>query len=727
MKETNDFLLEGLDVDPNKYKQQEEEIEEENNHEGMLIHEKDIIQKSNKSSKKTLMIPKRKLNVEDKNNYYINQTSPNNGKFDIDENVLEYINNEQELTNDDSGNRYFNFEEILCLEDPFMRVSRPSAFNNSYQRVSAFNRRIKTTKTKNRKKEYLFKEKPKTFKEKENLKINLSKSFDNTEQRDKLIGKNENIIIKDKTDEGEENEEKEKEEKEENEDNEVEDKEEKDEKEDKEDKDKSKGKTYIKLSRTSFLSRNSLEFEEDDYTFEVEVVDSVGMTVLQVINCMIKANLVQIAISMKSLGLIWGPITICVIALMSLLSLNLILEVNRMTGIRSYLIFSEEIFGHFGSILILICQFMSAFGGCLSFIVIFNKVVPSLLNFSIPHQFLSDQNIFSILLGIILFFYCYKQDINVIKSAAKYAVFAVLLFFAVTITDFIVAVFSQDRLINLNSQWNDKKRNEILFGLNNEDNPERISNIITAVACIILSYSFHIFTFSIYGCMGKISRKQFYITTSVSVLITTIIYLLCGTIGYLLYYDTLTDSILDAIDENWLSSLLSLANVINVIMTFPITFGAVKNYFLLFVGIIITLIRDFFLWAFRCIPKVDNFRGRTSNARITKVFRKGNNSYLMSGKPLVQIPKYVEFFLIVFIYGIVFWFASMYTQLKVIFSFTGGVMGNILSFIFPSIFYLGFGGKKVFKRYGIIAVLFIIFGLITMGICIASTIQTLRK
>jgi hypothetical protein len=191
---------------------EEEEIEEEEekDHEGMFIHEKDIIQKSNKSSKKTLMIPKRKLNVEDKNNYYINQTSPNNEKFDIDENVLEYINNEQELTNDDSGNRYFNFEEILCLEDPFMRVSRPSAFNNSYQRVSAFNRRIKTTKTKNRKKEYLFKEKPKTFKEKENLKINLSKSFDNTEQRDKLLGKDENIIIKDKTHEGEENEEKEK-------------------------------------------------------------------------------------------------------------------------------------------------------------------------------------------------------------------------------------------------------------------------------------------------------------------------------------------------------------------------------------------------------------------------------------------------------------------------------------------------------------------------------------
>ena len=712
MKETNEFLLEGLYDDGQKInKEQEEEVEEEeSSHDSKFIHQRDVLQESAKPTKRktTLMIPKSNLNIEDKKNNDLNQASSHNEYDIIDENALDFINNEQDLTNDNSGNNYVNVEEMLYFEDPFMRVSRPSAVNYSSRRTSAYRKR---SKTKNKMGDYFFNEKPKTFKEKEkekdNIKVNYSKSFDEKGgQRNELLGKTERETIKENSEEEEEYEE--------------------NEKEPKELKEKTKGQAYIDIYRPSFLSRHSIEFE-DDYTFEVEVVDSVAMTVIQVIKSMIKANLVQIAISMKSLGLIWGPVTICIIALMSLLSLNLILEVNRMTGIRSYLIFSEEIFGHFGSIIILICQFMSAFGGCLSFIVIFNKVVPSLLNFSIPHQILSDQNIFSILLGIILFFYCYKQDINVIKSAAKYAVFAILLFFAVTITDFIVAVFSQDRLINLNSQWNDKKRNEILFGLNNEENPERISNIITAVACIILSYSFHIFTFSIYGCMGKISRKQFYITTSVSVLITTIIYLLCGTIGYLLYYDTLTDSILDAIDENWLSSLLSLANVINVIMTFPITFGAVKNYFLIFVGIIITLIRDFFLWAFRCIPKVENFRGRTSNARITKVFRKGNNSYLMSGKPLVQIPKYIEFFLTVFIYGLVFWFASMYTQLKIIFSFTGGVMGNILSFIFPSIFYLKFGGKKAFTRYGIIAVLFIMFGLITMGICIASTIQSLRK
>ena len=56
---------------------------------------------------------------------------------------------------------------------------------------------------------------------------------------------------------------------------------------------------YIDLERPSFYSSDSYELEYAH--FEIEIVDSVAMTVLQVINCMIKANLVQMAVSMKNL------------------------------------------------------------------------------------------------------------------------------------------------------------------------------------------------------------------------------------------------------------------------------------------------------------------------------------------------------------------------------------------------------------------------------------------
>ena len=704
MKESNEFLLEGLPSEYNnnnksleEEKVEEEEEEEENDNEGVFIHDIDELQKSMINDKRqTLLMPKSRLKIDESNTIELQrkkleQDDEENNLEMEDENALDNLRREQDINND-SGLNYLNIDQILSIEDPFMRVSRPLNYKN-YR--TSYNRMAKTMKKAKKKKKFFFKQKPQTV---------IQNKFSSTSKSEEDS----------KTDKSESTEKSGKKERKESDDEEEEIEDE--------------GNEFIDVTRPSFISRNSIDLEYNN-VFEVEVVDSVWMTVLQVINCMIKANLVQIAISMKELGLIWGPITICLIAIMSLISLNLILEVNKMTGQRSYLIFSEIIFGHFGSVVILICQFMSAFGGCFSFIVIFNKVIPKILSFSITNQYISDDKIFSSILAVLLLFYCYKQDVNILKAAAKYAVFAILLFFVVTIIDFCVAIFSQDRLISLNNTWNKNKKYEILYGLNRSDYEfkERLSNIITAVACIILSYSFHIFTFSIYGCMGKISRKQFFITTSVSVLITTIIYLICGTIGYLLYYDNLKDSILDAIEDSWLSYLLSLANVINVIMTFPITFSAVKNYFLLFIGIMATLTRDFFLWAFRCVPKVNNLRERISNARISKVWNKDNKSFLMSGKPLVKIPKVLEVILTLFIYVVIFWFASVFTQLKIIFSLTGGVMGNILSFIFPSIFYLGFAKKKAFSKYGIVAVFFIIFGLVTMGICITSTIQSSKS
>ena len=668
-----DFILEGLDsLDRKSIYSEKKDIFDF----GTFIHENNFSPKfKGLSCRPTIFNTKTNTNK-----------ISNNAKLEQDEilNDFELVedNNfiDKEMTNNENFNYkgYLDIGNVLHIEDPFMKASRPSEYNF---RVTSND----INKIPNKTKKLIYKNNQKYLNKRSKSSVSENLNIDNFEKL-KETNKEE------ETDEGlEEND--------------------------------SNRETFVDISRPSFISRSSIDFQENK--FEIEILDSVWMTVLQVINCLIKSNLVQIAISMKELGLIWGPITIITIAIMSLVSLNLILEVNKITGQRSYLIFSEIIFGHFGSIIILLCQFMSAFGGCLTYVVIYNKVIPKLLTTSFSSETITDDVIFTLLLGFLLFLYCYKKDVSMIKSAAKYAVCAVILFFIVTIIDFIVAVSSQKRLISLHDKWNKKTKYEILYGLNRQGVENRLNNIISAIACIILSFSFHIFTFSIYGCMGKISRKQFFITTSISILIAAVIYLICGTIGYLLYYDKLIDSILDVIEDNWLSSLLSLANVINVVMTFPITFEALRNYFLIFSRIIITLFRNIFLYIFRCIPKIKNYEGRISNIRIIKSNNKKDiNYFLMSGKPLVEISKIVEFFLTLILFISVFWFAFLYTKLKVIFSFAGGVMGNVLSFIFPSLFYLGVTDKK-FSKYGIIAFIFIIFGFTTMGICIVSIIQTI--
>ena len=215
--------------------------------------------------------------------------------------------------------------------------------------------------------------------------------------------------------------------------------------------------------------------------------------------------------------------------------------------------------------------------------------------------------------------------------------------------------------------------------------------------------------------MGKITRKQFFVTTSVSVLISTGIYLICGIIGYFLYRDTLKDSILDTLDEGFFNKLLSLANCVNVVMTFPITFAALKNYTILIFRIILTGIKRLFKCVFCCCSN----KGRITAATQTK------KHLFMTGQKLVGIPKIIEIFLVFMLFVSIFFFAFSYDQLKVIISFTGGVMGNLLSFIFPSVFYLFCSDKKICSKLGAVSVIIIIFGMFTLGVCVLSTAQNL--
>ena len=96
--------------------------------------------------------------------------------------------------------------------------------------------------------------------------------------------------------------------------------------------------------------------------------------------------------------------------------------------------------------------------------------------------------------------------------------------------------------------------------------PEDSYEIITAVSTIILCYTYHSFTFSIYGCLGNITLKQYFITASVTVFLCTFIYLICGVLGYLLYSDEIKDTILDGIGNDALNSsdFLSIYQLITI-------------------------------------------------------------------------------------------------------------------------------------------------------------------
>lgn len=72
------------------------------------------------------------------------------------------------------------------------------------------------------------------------------------------------------------------------------------------------------------------------------------------------------------------------------------------------------------------------------------------------------------------------------------------------------------------------------------------------------------------------------------------IYLLVGTVGYILYEDTINEYFIlyNKTDLSSIAVYENIAFVVNVIMSFPLTFFALRHYWIFFLKISYTLIRN---------------------------------------------------------------------------------------------------------------------------------------
>ena len=157
MLEINDlYAFEGIPMSEQKPKELEEEKEKDvEDTDDIFVHEHDELQKSMivRPRKTTVMMPKSKLKLEDKNvselqNKKLEKSFPEKEIEIFNANSLDLIKEE-----DDRQSGIFDYHQLLNIEDPFMRVSRPS-FN--YRRISAFEQRELK-----KKKGFLFKKSPK--------------------------------------------------------------------------------------------------------------------------------------------------------------------------------------------------------------------------------------------------------------------------------------------------------------------------------------------------------------------------------------------------------------------------------------------------------------------------------------------------------------------------------------------------------------------------------------
>lgn len=289
-------------------------------------------------------------------------------------------------------------------------------------------------------------------------------------------------------------------------------------------------------------------------------------------------------------------------------------------------------------------------------------------------SFIADKALLSIILGGWLLFYCFNKDVSGIKSAAFWGILAILFYVVLTIADLLISSWREELIEH-------KTINFLTVDL--YDN-----NVYLCLACIILSFSFHNYTFSLYECLDSPDTKKMMITSSVGIMLSILIYLVVGTIDYIMYGASIQDSILDILGYNSLAVLENVSFVVNVVMSFPITFKAVKHYVILLLQLLLTAIKD-------CLNKKDHGRHKTGHVNAhntiigkdtmelsakddnhsinhTKLIKETdllthkneNDSSDQAHHPLVEIPELLEYLITLVLFLFIFYIANIFPNMK---------------------------------------------------------------
>ena len=260
-----------------------------------------------------------------------------------------------------------------------------------------------------------------------------------------------------------------------------------------------------------------------------------------------------------------------------------------------------------------------------------------------------------------LVIYCHQNDMSGIKAAAYWGVLGIVSFFCLDIVDLLLTSWNllipEDRLMNF-------------ISIDFYD-----YNVYSSIATVILSFNFLSNTFSIYDCLDSPDEKKMIITSSVGVFISTLIYLSVGTIGYILYGNKISDSLLDSMAYNNISILMCISFVINVVMSFPITFNGLKHYVIFLTELIITLLRDLC-----CSKKIkdDEFLANNNNKTINEASDEDEDEdegdfdepkydvKPVANHKMIQLPAYIEYVIVFGLFVLIFYTANKFPHIKTV-------------------------------------------------------------
>ncbi len=435
-------------------------------------------------------------------------------------------------------------------------------------------------------------------------------------------------------------------------------------------------------------------------------------------NSILGAGILSLPISIRYLGIIVGVIFFAIVAYATLLTVSYLIQSQEVTKKKSYAEITKEVLGNKGYLIILIMIILNNIGLCCAYFRIFGETMKNIVSAFVSKDsyFVTNyHNYFYILLifiamGLVIF----NDTLEGMENVSFIGISGILIF---VIT--LIMIYFYKIIFGL-----DLPKLELSLFIWKND----ISELLSSLPPVILSFSFQFNVFAVYFTLKKPDQKQMMITSAIGVIFCFFIYSITGVIGYLMYGDQLNDTILNMMfndmilykdQHSFLKWILIISNIGFLMCSttgIPLMFFALKKNFFLFILLFYKLtgqtdkikIKEIKPKEMENKENNNNINNSIINNSIEKTIE--NNISSNENKNEIFVLKFstqiksddddniieelementTKCIIIIILYVFIGVITVIIPGLKVLFSLVGCTAANSISFIFPGlIFYI---------------------------------------
>ena len=430
------------------------------------------------------------------------------------------------------------------------------------------------------------------------------------------------------------------------------------------------------------------EYPEDSDGFDIDPskkgTDSSRTAGIQIANTIMGAGILSIPLMMSYLGILIGTILLIFLAVTTIYTVYILMRCHQITGKSGYSMFGKITMGTVGSIIVKIIIIVNNMGICICYLRIFGESFQTIFQSFVSKNsyFMTNwHNYLFILFGaIIIFFFIFIKNISKLKKVSYIGVIAVLVFAVLLIVLLLYKTIASE--LDSDVSW------RFLF-------PEcTFPQAFHAAPTVFLAFLFQFNVFPIYYSLKHRSMSSMLKSTKLGVILSLIIFLAVGIIGFLLYgffdnyddenyqeiygepnNDTATyDTILDKLNDDMILYKGYNAFVVIIIIIICVAFliTCIASFPILFLSL-----RVNFVHALEVCR-----RAKDNDNQIVKITQ---GSY---SKKTVSISKKALIIITICLYLFMVGIAILIYNLKTMFHVIGTIAGTTIAFILPNIFYI---------------------------------------